>query len=204
MRHPSRGRRRPALSTFLLAMAAVVLTAAPVAAQPAAVVVGGAAVEAQVTQPGYGLKVAPSCRYRAVSVGRFGWTTARLKRIRVDPPSMWAMRAKQKVGWRFVVQRSIDSAPWKVTYRSPIQKSTAYSDRPASFSKMVVDVKLPSVKDKTRVEYRVTIKAFWYRSDGSTEYKLRDLIDVYDFYVDGEYHFTDEPSCRGEIRQYFN
>lgn len=194
----------PALSSTLLAMAAVILVAAPVAAQPATTAAGNSALEPQVAQPGYGLKVAPSCRYRAVSGGTFGWTTARLKRLRVDPPSMWAMRTRQRVGWRFVVQRSIDTAPWKVTYRSPIQKATAYSDRPASFSKMVVDVKLPAVNDKTRVEYRLTIKAFWYRSDGSTEYKISDLIDEYDFYVDGQYHFTDWPSCRGEIRQYFN
>ncbi|CAN5640265.1 hypothetical protein BH23CHL6_BH23CHL6_08530 [soil metagenome] len=202
MSHQFQGSRRRIAWPILIAIAAITVSAVPVAAQ-AIVRDNAAAVDPQVAQPGYGLKVAPSCRYEAISGGTYGWTTARLRRIRVDPPEMWAMRAKQKVGWRFVVQRSVDDASWTVTYRSPLQKSTAYADRAASFTKMVVDVKLPAVPDKADVAYRVVIKAFWYRSDGTKEYKIRDQIDSYDLYVDGEYAFT-EASCAGEIRQFFD
>jgi hypothetical protein len=202
MRHELQPSPRRIVSPILVAVAAIIVSVAPVAAQPV-VRDNAAAVDPQVAQPGYGLKVAPACRYEAIEGGTYGWTTARLRRIRVDPPSMWAMRAKQKVGWSFVVQRSVDDAPWTVTYRSPLQKSTAYADRPASFTKMVVDVKLPAVTDKADVAYRVVIKAFWYRSDGTKEYKIRDQIDSYDLYVNGEYAFT-EALCAGEIRQFFH
>ena len=202
MRHTPRISSMPAASAVMLALAATVASVAPAAAQPT---MGGrsAALEAQAGQPSYGIKVAPSCRYEAKSGGSFGWTTARLRRIRVDPPQIWATRTRQTVGWRFVVRRSIDNAPWTVTYRSPIQKGTAYSDRPASFTKMVVDVKLPAIEDKTDVEYRVVLKMFWYRTDGTTQHKVSDESENYDLYVDGNYEFSDS-SCRGELRQFFN
>jgi hypothetical protein len=202
MSHQFHGSRRRTTWPLVLAVTALLLSVAPAAAQPV-VPTSSAAVEPQVAQPGYGLKVPPSCRYRSIAGGTFGWTTARLRRIKVDPPSMWSIRAKQKVGWRFVVQRSVDDAPWTVTYRSPLQKSTAYADRAASFTKMAVDVKLPAVSDKSEVAYLVVIKAFWYRADGTKEYKIRDLQERYFHYVDGEYWF-EEGYCAGEIYQFFD
>ena len=202
MSHQFHGSRGRITWPVVLAVSALILSVAPVAAQPVSRAPNGA-LEPQLTEPISGLKVKPSCRYEAIEGGTFGWTTARLRRIRVDPPSMWAMWARQKVGWRFVVQRSVDDAPWTVTYRSPLQKSTAFADRAASFTKMAVDVKLPAVPDKADVAYQVILKLFWYRSDGTTKYKIREQIDDYDAYVDGDYWFTDAP-CAGEIHQFFD
>jgi hypothetical protein len=203
MRHLWQFLRIPAVMAVMLTVAAIVVSVAPVAAQPSPAV-GTATLEAAgAGQPSYGIKESPKCRYEATAGGRYGWTEARLRRIAVPPPLLYAVRARQTVGWRFVVQRSIENGPWTVTYRSPIQKSTAYSDRPASFTKMVVDVKLPAVDDKNDVEYRTLMKMFWYRSDGTTEYKVSDLAEYYELFVDGRYEFSDS-TCRGEIRQFFD
>ncbi len=69
----------------------------------------------------------------------------RLKRLDVRPPRMRsAIAGLQKVGWRFIVQRSKDGGPWKVSYRSPIQVATARADSDARFLPMGVNVTVPA------------------------------------------------------------
>src|SRR5687767_247248 len=74
------------------------------------------------------------CKYHETSGGKYGWTEALLKKIAVRPPTLYAKRSKQVVGWRFAVQRSLNrqNGPWAVTYGSPIQKRTATTSRAAA------------------------------------------------------------------------
>jgi len=84
----------------------------------------------------YGSRV--ECRYHSNSPGpAYNWN---LRRFKVAPPTMLAKSGTQKVGWRFVVRRSISSGPWVVTYRSPIQKRTATTTVAADFTTKLVDV----------------------------------------------------------------
>jgi hypothetical protein len=149
------------------------------------------------------------CRYEATQVGSFGWTEAKLRRIVVTPPQIYGLSRGQTVGWRFVVRRSIDYGPWKVTYQSPVQKATAGPNRAASFSKQGVAVALPSIPsgsdwDHWDVHYRVVLKMFWYRSDGSLQQTASHVFSRYNTYVDGVLENTWAESCQAEIRQFFD
>lgn len=149
------------------------------------------------------------CRYAATQVGRFGWTEARLRRIVVTPPTVYGTTRGQTVGWRFVVQRSIDGGAWSLTYRSPVQTATASPSRAASFSKLDVDVALPRPPagadwDLWDVHYRVTLKTFWYRADGTVEQRSSHRFERHSIYVDGVLHDTWAETCQGEIRQFFD
>src|SRR5690348_2132312 len=101
-------RTRPASLVLMVLMSATALmTAAPVSAAPA---------------PDYGAGVL--CRYVITEPSDIlGWTAARLNKLVVSPPTVYAQHGTQQVGWRYVVKRSLnwDQGPWKVTYRSPIQ-----------------------------------------------------------------------------------
>src|SRR5688572_18608774 len=68
-----------------------------------------------------------NCRYKNLAYGPRGYENL-LKRIDVRPPRMRSVGAQQRVGWRFIVQRSpVFGEPlWTTTYKSPIQKATAY------------------------------------------------------------------------------
>ena len=112
----------------------------------------------------YGSSV--QCRYRAGGSGpAYEW---KLKRIVVAPPVLYANNGTQKVGWRFVVRRSLngENGPWKVTYRSPIQKRTATATQAAQFDTQRVDVAIPEVENVRGVHYHVSLKMLWYRSGG--------------------------------------
>ena len=189
---------RAARSTWFFALAGVLMAAV---ASPVA-----AAQDPSVAGAAHGSQA--RCRYEATQVGKFGWTEALLRRIVVIPPTMYGLTRGQTVGWRFAVQRSIDSAGWERTYRSPIQRTTAGPNRPASFTKMGVGVGLPGIPpgadwDLNDVHYRVVLKMFWFRSDGSVQQRVTHGFSSHRHYVDGEYHYG-EQYCAGEIRQFFD
>ena len=124
----------------------------------------------------------------------------RVSWIKVRPPVMKAISTKQTVGWRFVVQRSEDHGPWETTYRSPIQKATAYSNSAAAFSAMRIKVIVPppSSQFSNRHHYRVIVKMMWYRADGSQRGSARHLVDFYREKVDGEvFPGEEDGSCQG-------
>ena len=153
-----------------------------------------------------------NCRYKATQVGRFGWTEARLQRISVRPPEIYAVGvSSQTAAWRFMVRRYIGNSPseWKQTYRSPWQTATARASVPAPFTPMSVDVNLPTVSgdyDLTDVHYYVAIKQVRYNRDGTVYGTSIGGEGKYRFYVDGKYLFSssDFEGCAGEIRQFFN
>jgi hypothetical protein len=133
-----------------------------------------------------------------------------LKRIDVKPPRLYALNSSTAtVGWRFIVERQNFSGPvhpatWKQTYRSPIQTAQAASMTAASFTTMGVKVKLPALADPEEnswndVYYRVTLKLFWYRADGTIQQSVVHKMKHYENWRDGEYSWSDtgDYSCPG-------
>src|SRR6476661_6109248 len=119
----------------------------------------------------YGNTVA--CRYTAPGNGpAYDFL---LKRFVVTPPKLFAKSGTQKVGWRYFVTRTLGwgSGPTKVTYTSPIQKANATTSHAAAFTSQSVDVQLPNIGDTPyqSVSYTVTLKLFWYSSNGSIQSK---------------------------------
>lgn len=96
----------------------------------------------------------------------------------------------RRVGWRFIVQK-MPTGPgavvadavlpggvppsWTNYYKSPVQKATAYENAFAPFSPMTRSIS--TANDGAR--YRVLIKMFWYRRDGSKEGTAIHLVDYY-------------------------
>jgi hypothetical protein len=150
-RHSPRGRRGP-LAAFALALAAGVLVSGPTLAAQAPWSSSSA-----------------SCDYVTDSSGE-----RVLNFITVSPPDLYADSGTQQVGWGFVVRRSTnwDVGPWKVTFRSHIQKADATVNQPGAFSAKGVLVHVPNVEDKSAIRYHVTLKMLWYASDGTVSRRI--------------------------------
>ncbi|MDQ3937865.1 MAG: hypothetical protein M3253_04195 [Chloroflexota bacterium] len=125
-----------------------------------------------------------------------------MKRIDVRPPKMRSVGSRQRVGWRFFVQRSLlyEEPVWTTTYKSPIQKATAYSGVNASFDSMSVSVRVPADSWDDPYIYRVRVKMFWYRSDGRVQGTARHGVDFYAQTVDGDTGGGDWNYCVGHPR----
>lgn len=155
--------------------------------------------------PDYGASVL--CRYVITEPSDIlGWTAARLDRLVVSPPTVYAQHGTQQVGWRYVVKRSLnwDQGPWKVTYRSSIQQASATASSPADFSKMRVDVNVPNVENQGHVYYVLTLKIFWYDSNGSSiQSKLSHEFEWYSYRVTKHSwdQGTQHEPCRGLVTQ---
>ncbi|HUR16435.1 MAG TPA: hypothetical protein VMZ33_04075, partial [Candidatus Limnocylindrales bacterium] len=118
-----------------------------------------------------------TCTYKSLANGPRGYENL-LKRIDVRPPRMRSIGARQRVGWRFMVQRSLDQEIWKTTYKSPTQKATAQAGVNAAFGPMGVQVAVPANSYNSHI-YRVRVTMFWYAADGSVQGKARHEVDYY-------------------------
>jgi hypothetical protein len=124
------------------------------------------------------------CKYHYLSSYQFG----RLRRITVQPPNMMAVAGKsaQTVGWEFIVERKSlplgPPTPWKKRYTSPEMTAVTSDSHNAAFSSAYVGVKVPAppgAEDGARHIYRVTVKMFWHRGDGSVMGSSRHRVDFY-------------------------
>ena len=144
------------------------------------------------------------CRYNVTEGGTYGWTEALLKRIVLQPPTVAKVAGTKSVGWRFVVERSLDRAapPWVVIYRSPRQRANSS----AGFAPMRVAVNVPqedaTPHGRSAIWYRVTLKMFWYRADGSVQTKVSHLMNDMRLIVAGEELI--DSYCPGLAQQWFN
>jgi hypothetical protein len=131
------------------------------------------------------------CQAETVVSGPSGYERI-LKRIEVRPPRMRSTGSPQRVGWRFIVQRSpeFDEPVWTTTYKSPIQKAIAYSDVNASFTAMGVPVAVPA-DSYNNPFYRVRVRMFWYRADDSVSGSARHGVNFYGTIVDGDPSWID-------------
>lgn len=145
-----------------------------------------------------------SCRYNVTEGGTYGWTEALLRKIAVRPPVMPKPVGATSVGWRFVVERSLDgeNGPWRVISRSPLQRAAKSAD----FTPMRVWVTVPSDNNtpngQSSVRYHVTLKMFWYRADGSVQAKDTHLMNDMYVMVYGDDYI--DSSCPGLALQFFD
>jgi hypothetical protein len=123
------------------------------------------------------------CRYKQVP-SSYAYE-AKLKWIDVRPPKVRSTSGSQAVGWRFLIERrSYDGAtfsPWVVTYRSPVQRDVTNTTTNASFSTLGVRVAVPSTSydEYPGYAYRVQIKMFWFRADGTVGGTATHLVERY-------------------------
>ncbi len=124
-----------------------------------------------------------TCKYKYLSKYDYG----KLKRIFVQPPRMRAVAGMnaQTVGWKFTVQRRIISivgaTRWKKTYTSPQMKAVTDDAHNAAFNTASVAVRVPfgpEAQDAFAI-YRVTVKMFWHRGNGSVQGKARHRVEFY-------------------------
>jgi len=159
---------------------------------------GAIAVDAGVIDYG----AVANCRYKVTAEYLGTWTKAVLRRIAIDPPTIAKTAGTKSVGWRFIVERSLDrgDTPWVVTYRSPIQRASSS----AGLSRMRVGVSVPaedqSPNGRDHIYYRVILKLFWYRADGSVQNKVsHQMDDMHVFVADEEWI---DSICQGAYLQY--
>ena len=182
--------RPTSLAVALVMSAATLFIAAPLSATAA--------------PNNYGSTV--TCRYQVTQGDANNWTEALLKRLVVKPPTIYAKHGTQQVAWQFIVRRSLDrwNTPWVVTYRSNIQKRQATTSTPADFDTMRVNVNVPTdVEDQQHVWYKLTLRIFWYASDGSVGSSASSKFTDYTMHVDGEDGYSDL-YCEGLARQYID
>jgi len=154
------------------------------------------------------------CNYKYLGDDSIYWGGI-LKRIDVNPPRLFALNpSTANVGWRFIVERQrfdqfVSPAPWKQTYKSPLQTAQASSTTAALFTTMGVKVGLPVLADPEEsswndVYYRVTLKLFWYRADGTIQQAVVHKMKHYLNWIDGEYVWNDQGdySCPGGHSNY--
>jgi hypothetical protein len=124
-----------------------------------------------------------TCKYKFLP----SWDFGKLVRIFVKPPKMRAVAGKdaQTVGWTFTVQRRIfgitGSGPWVDRYTSPEMMAVTDDAHNATFSQSSVSVTVPfgpGAEDVVAV-YRVKVKMFWHRANGSIQGTARHRVDYY-------------------------
>jgi hypothetical protein len=173
---------RSPIAALPITLLAVFAVAGPAAAYTAPVSAYGNTVE---------------CRYKAGGNGPA--YEFKLRRLTVTPPEVYSKTAHQTVGWRFVVTRSIyyeGEGPWRVTYRSPIQRAPATTTHAAAFTAQTVQVELPV--EPRRATYHVTLKLYWYRSDGTVHSTTTYLMPWMKWYQNGRYYYGDyDDVCPG-------
>jgi hypothetical protein len=171
--------------------AAAILVLAVIAVSPAAV---AAAV------PDRGDHGAQArCLYKSVELE--GWAGAmRLNRLTVQPPTLFAIEAPSKVGWRLIVQRRPDFGTWKTIFTSARQTAPATPTTPADLSPLSALIDSPlfvrnGSGDYIGVDYRAALKFYWFNSDGSTRLIERHRVRSYDTFRAGAYQWTDTGAC---------
>lgn len=130
--------------------------------------------------------VTAACKYGTIDGDDFAGH-AKIKRILVTPPTMFAKSGHKKVGWRFEVNRTYLSDPAETTYQSSTRTAIATTTSPASFQQMNVGVVVPNIDEPSWLTYRVTIKLFWYRANGSVQSKTSFLMPSYNLHYNGEW-----------------
>ena len=171
---------RKALTVALAVGVAVLVVAGPVAADTVLSETGTVGVYSLTDRSD-----APGAigKYRYDDAEGFG----ALVRFFVNPPHMRAVDGKtaQTVGWLFKVERKgcglFGCGRWILRYTSPEQIAVTDDAHNASFSQATVRVRNPcpyGCADGGYM-YRITVKMFWHRRDGTVEGSVRDRIYWY-------------------------
>jgi hypothetical protein len=118
-----------------------------------------------------------------------------LRRLYVTAPLFAALDEGQGVGWRFIVQRKVGDGAWSVRYRSPIAKGNASADGTVDLSPMDVGVTVPP--DAFNAFYRVVVKVYWFRPNGSTQTTAKQGLNEYRVWIDGQFRWKQGGFCEG-------
>ncbi len=147
------------------------------------------------------------CSYKRLNPSPGGYSyEAKLKWIDVRPPKVRAISGTQEVGWRFMVERvrQVANATWVLRYTSPIQRDVTNASTNAQFTKRGINVVLntTSADDGPEYEYRVKVKMFWYRANGTVQGTATHLVSNYrqvwnNFPIGGTQTLTEEYPCPG-------
>jgi len=90
-----------------------------------------------------------------------------LDRIMVDHPIVFSKAGQRTVGWRFIVQRSLNvggTGGWRTIHASTFQKRSATTSSPASFTDR--SFLIPTDKD---FHFRTLVVIRWYEAGSSTD-----------------------------------
>ena len=119
------------------------------------------------------------CMYRSVPVE--GWSgKMKIDSIIVHGPYVSVDE------WRFAIKRQIGTNPWKTVYRS------RFLDNP--YRDHEVDIEFPRTRGQG-ANFKVVIKTFNQRRDGSRDLLDQYPVQLYDVYHDGTYMWTDRGTC---------
>jgi hypothetical protein len=94
-----------------------------------------------------------------------------LNHIYVNAPDIKAIAGAgmEKVAWRFIIQRMrFGGDTWKRIYRSPLWSNTTDSSHNAAFGQEGANVTVPQPYATGGYGYRVIVKSYWYKHDGTT------------------------------------
>jgi hypothetical protein len=118
-----------------------------------------------------------------------------LRRLYVTTPVFAPLNPGQTVGRRFIFERKLGDGSWTVRYRSPIQKATASSGGTVTLAPMDVKVALPA--DPYDAFYRVAVKVYSYRPDGSVKATAKQGVHEYRIWIDGQFRWKQDGYCEG-------
>lgn len=135
--------------------------------------------------------------------------TWRLFRIVVRPPMVWwpdtnadINRQHGRVGWRVIVwHKAPADSSWTLLTRSPIQRAIAYEDQPAydpadraPFTRIRVDIN--GAAFPVSEQFRATVKAMWFRRDGTVRGYVTHDVQYYREIISGsDFGVAPNPYC---------
>ena len=149
--------------------------------------------------PEYGSAV--KCKFMVTQSVDGLWAEAELRLVAVIPPVMYATEPGNMVGWRFVLRRSVDGAPYLRIHKSVLQRRIPANSENADFSVQKVRIQLPAASDPESVRYQVTLVMLHYNSDGSVHSKTTYLMTHHLDSFDGVKQNQGLPYCEGTATQ---
>jgi hypothetical protein len=188
--------RRAVAIAALVGLLAVLVASAPVLASTElghTGTVGTHSLLDTMTNPG------AICTYSEKTPSDYYWE-GKLTYLSVRPPRVRAIAGSQRVGWRFFVERQTNSSgPWTTTYTSPVQKKTTTTTADAAFTRMGINVNVPTSGHDASPTYlyRVRVRMFWYYPSGSVQGTATHRVDWYKFVQPGFDTYKDHYPCDG-------
>ena len=107
----------------------------------------------------------------------------------IRPPTIWSRdkttgRDKQKVGWRFTIQRKRNNGAWKEFYKSSVMKANAWDDQSAFFLTVTpLNIMVPIDINPDHSSYRLRITQYWYKAGSVVGTALSQVDTIAEAYV---------------------
>jgi hypothetical protein len=107
-----------------------------------------------------------SCSYKPSSTAG----VSKLYRMYISAPHVKAIAGSghEKVGFRYVIQRSHNGGAFRKFYTSPIVTSVTDTTHNAGFGQDSHNISIPYAYGTDSAQYRVILKSFWYQGESGT------------------------------------